>query len=97
MLRHGIFLYLGNVENFVNHFRNAPVGGHTCLTAGEQGEPAEGMYRLINLSVPVGGPTAIGEVISYLELVLSLWVLLRGPIEKYCWYLIRRFTAFTRV
>ena len=27
MLRHGIFLYLGNVENFVNHFRNAPVGG----------------------------------------------------------------------
>ena len=34
------YLYLGNVENFANHFRNAPVGGHTCLTAGEQGEPA---------------------------------------------------------
>ena len=34
-------LYLGNVENLVNHFRNAPVGGHTCLTAGEQGEPAD--------------------------------------------------------
>ena len=35
------YLYLGNVENFANHFRNAPVGGHTCLTAGEQGEPAD--------------------------------------------------------
>ena len=34
-------LYLGNVENLVNHFGNAPVGGHTCLTAGEQGEPAD--------------------------------------------------------
>ena len=27
MLRHGIFLYLGNVENFVNHFRNALLRG----------------------------------------------------------------------
>ena len=34
-------LCLGNVENLVNHFRNAPVGGHTCITAGEQGEPAD--------------------------------------------------------
>jgi hypothetical protein len=34
-------LYLGNVDTSANHFRNAPVGGHTCLTAGEQGEPAD--------------------------------------------------------
>ena len=34
-------LYLGNVATSANHFRNAPVGGHTCLTAGEQGEPAD--------------------------------------------------------
>ena len=34
-------LYLGNVNTSANHFRNAPVGGHTCLTAGEQGEPAD--------------------------------------------------------
>ena len=40
--------------------RNAPVGGHTCLTAGEQGEPAVVLYERINLSVPVGGPTAPG-------------------------------------
>ena len=25
------YLYLGNVENFANHFRNAPVGGPTAL------------------------------------------------------------------
>ena len=37
--------------------RNAPVGGHTCLTAGEQGEPAVVIYERIYLSVPVGGPT----------------------------------------
>ena len=24
-------LYLGNVDSSANHFRNAPVGGHTCL------------------------------------------------------------------
>ena len=40
--------------------RNAPVGGHTCLTAGEQGEPAVVLYERINLSVPVGGPTVPG-------------------------------------
>ena len=34
-------LYLGNVDTSANHFRNAPVGGHTCITAGEQGEPAD--------------------------------------------------------
>ena len=34
-------LYLGDVDTSANHFRNAPVGGHTCLTAGEQGEPAD--------------------------------------------------------
>ncbi|MEE0803930.1 MAG: hypothetical protein U0L77_00720, partial [Prevotellamassilia sp.] len=33
-------LYLGNVNTSANHFRNAPVGGHTCLTAGERSEPA---------------------------------------------------------
>ena len=25
--------------------RNAPVGGHTCITAGEQGEPAVVLYE----------------------------------------------------
>ena len=40
--------------------RNAPVGGHTCITAGEQGEPEVVLYERINLSVPVGGPTALG-------------------------------------
>ena len=66
-------MYLGNVENFVNHFRNAPVGGHTCLTAGERSEPAVVDYKRMNVSVFVplfrgtskefaegvsGGPTA---------------------------------------
>ena len=34
-------LYLGNVDTSADHFRNAPVGGHTCLTAGERSEPAD--------------------------------------------------------
>ena len=46
------YLYLGNVENLVNHFRNAPVGGHTCLTAGEQGEPADwGLQLCISIGL----------------------------------------------
>ena len=53
-------LYLDNVDTSANHVRNAPVGGHTCITAGEQGEPAVVLYERINLSVPVGGPTALG-------------------------------------
>ena len=44
--------------------RNALVGGHTCLTAGEQGEPAVVLYIRIHLSVPVGGPTAVGFTIT---------------------------------
>ena len=45
-------LYLGNVDTSANHFRNAPpVGGHTCITAGEQGEPAVVLYERINPSV----------------------------------------------
>ena len=35
----------------------APVGGHTCLTAGERSEPAVVDYKRMNVSVPVGGPT----------------------------------------
>ena len=35
----------------------APVGGHTCLTAGERSEPAVIDYKRMNVSVPVGGPT----------------------------------------
>ncbi len=35
----------------------APVGGHTCITAGERSEPAAVDYKRINVSVPVGGPT----------------------------------------
>ncbi len=34
-------LYLGNVDTSANNVRNALVGGHTCITAGEQGEPAD--------------------------------------------------------
>ena len=48
--------------------RNAPVGGHTCITAGEQGEPAVVLYERINLSVPVGGPTAPGFATNYFKL-----------------------------
>ena len=33
-------LFLDNVDTSANHVRNAPVGGHTYLTASEQGEPA---------------------------------------------------------
>ena len=35
----------------------APVGGHTCITAGERSEPAVVDYKRMNVSVPVGGPT----------------------------------------
>ena len=35
----------------------APVGGHTCLTAGERSEPAVVDYKRMNVLVPVGGPT----------------------------------------
>ena len=28
-------------DTSANHFLNAPVGGHTYITAGEQGEPAD--------------------------------------------------------
>ena len=48
--------------------RNAPVGGHTCITAGEQGEPAVVLYERINLSVPVGGPTAPGYATNCFKL-----------------------------
>ena len=48
--------------------RNAPVGGHTCITAGEQGEPAVVLYERINLSVPVGGPTTPGNATNCFNL-----------------------------
>ena len=48
--------------------RNAPVGGHTCITAGEQGEPAAVLYERINLSVPVGGPTTPGNATNCFNL-----------------------------
>ena len=35
-----------------------PVGRHTCPTAGERSEPAVVDYKRMNVSVPVGGPTA---------------------------------------
>ena len=63
-----VLFVLDNVENLENHFRNAPVGGHTCITAGEQGEPAVVLYERINLSVPVGGPTAPGYATNYFNL-----------------------------
>ena len=44
--------------------RNAPVGGHTSLTAGEQGEPAVVLYERINLSVPVGGLFCIENLLN---------------------------------
>ena len=34
-------LYLDNVDTSANNVRNALVVGHTCITAGEQGEPAD--------------------------------------------------------
>ena len=61
----------------------APVGGHTCITAGEQGEPAVVLYERINLSVFVplfrgtskefaegvsGGPTASGYATNCFKL-----------------------------
>jgi len=39
----------------------APVGGHTCLTAGERSEPAVVDYKRMNVSVPVGGPTTTND------------------------------------
>ena len=42
---------------FVSYLCIAPVGGHTCLTAGERSEPAVVDYKRMNVSVPVGGPT----------------------------------------
>ena len=63
--------------------RHVPVGGHTCITAGEQGEPAVVLYERINLSVFVplfrgtskefaegvsGGPTAPGYATNYFNL-----------------------------
>ena len=36
----------------------APVGGHTCLTAGERSEPAVIDYKRMNVLLAVGGPTA---------------------------------------
>ena len=75
--------------------RNAPGGGHTCLTAGEQGEPAVVLYERINLSVPVGGPTAPG----YVQIALTYPVVVGPPTgtdrETQLLSLIRRFTAFT--
>ena len=90
-------LYLGNVDTSANHFRNAPVGGHTCLTAGEQGEPADWGLQLC-FSI---GPRrrTHNNWIYYKLLNLSccfpphisvrtatiwlLWVLLRGPIHSF--------------
>ena len=43
---------------FVGYVCIAPVGGHTSLTAGERSEPAVVDYKRMNVSVPVGGPTA---------------------------------------
>ena len=43
---------------FVSYACIAPVGGHTCITAGERSEPAVVDHKRINVSVPVGGPTA---------------------------------------
>ena len=40
----------------------APVGGHTCITAGERSEPAVVDYKRMNVSVPVGGPTATNGI-----------------------------------
>ena len=42
---------------FVSYVCIAPVGGHTCITAGERSEPAVVDYKRMNVSVPVGGPT----------------------------------------
>ena len=39
----------------------APVGGHTCITAGERSEPAVVDYKRMNVSVPVGGPTTTND------------------------------------
>ena len=44
---------------------HCPVGEHTCLTAGERSEPAVVDYKRMNVSVPVGGPTALGYTINY--------------------------------
>ena len=49
-------------------FAEGVSSGHTCITAGEQGEPAVVLYERINLSVPVGGPTASGYATNYFNL-----------------------------
>ena len=91
--------------------RNAPVGGHTCLTAGEQGEPAVVLYERINLSVfvPLLGGRAKNlrrgyqedpQHLDLLQITLSYPVVVGPPTgtdrETRLLSLIRRFTAFTR-
>ena len=58
----------------------APVGGHTCVTAGERSEPAVVDYKRMNVLVSVGGPTTTNgsspnrEVIGKLQDKLNnLW------------------------
>ena len=76
--------------------RNAPVGGHTCITTGEQGEPAVVLYERINLSVPVGGPTAPGYASNRLTNPVVVGPPTGTDRETQLLFLIRRFTAFTR-
>ena len=90
--------------------RNAPVGGHTCITAGEQGEPAVVLYERINLSVfvPLLGGRAKNlrrgyqedpQHLDMLQIALTYPVVVGPPTgtdrETQLLSLIRRFTAFT--